>query len=83
VGYGDTFPVTAAGRGVAAVLMVLGIGIFGLLAASLAAYFIEQDTSREPEDRLEDIQVRLARIEQRLGEVHERDSTEQQIGQSS
>jgi voltage-gated potassium channel len=83
VGYGDTFPVTAAGRGVAAVLMVLGIGIFGLLAASLAAYFIEQDTSREPEDRLDDIQVRLGRIEQQLGEMHDRDTTGRQIGHSS
>jgi hypothetical protein len=63
--------------------MVLGISIFGLLAASLAAYFIEQDTNREPGDRLNDIQVRLARIEQRLGEMHDRGSTEEQIEQSS
>jgi voltage-gated potassium channel len=78
VGYGDTYPVTAAGRGIAAVLMVLGIGIFGLLAASLAAFFIEQDTGGEAEDRLTDIQVRLGRIEQRLLDMEDPDTTDQQ-----
>jgi voltage-gated potassium channel len=78
VGYGDTYPVTAAGRGIAAVLMVLGIGIFGLLAASLAAYFIEQDTGGKPEDRLTDIQARLGRIEQRLRDMEDPDTTDQQ-----
>ena len=41
VGYGDRFPISAAGRGVAVVLMFIGVGIFGLLAASLASFFIE------------------------------------------
>lgn len=76
VGYGDAYPVTPAGRGIAAVLMVLGIGIFGLLAASLAAYFIEQDAGGEPEDRLTDIQVRLGRIEQMLRDMAGRDTSE-------
>lgn len=34
VGYGDTFPVTPAGRGIAAVLMVTGIALFGVLTAT-------------------------------------------------
>src|SRR5688572_7157498 len=34
VGYGDTFPVTPAGRGVAAALMVAGIAFFGVLTAN-------------------------------------------------
>jgi voltage-gated potassium channel len=75
VGYGDAYPVTAAGRGIAAVLMVLGIGIFGLLAASLAAYFVEQDTDAGHEDRLTDIQVRLGRIEQQLRDIENRATT--------
>jgi voltage-gated potassium channel len=66
VGYGDTFPVTAAGRGIAIVLMLLGISLFGVLAASLAAYFVEQDARSEAESRLTDIQTRLGRIEQAL-----------------
>lgn len=48
-----------------------------MLAASLAAYFIEQDTGGEPEDRLTDIQVQLGRIEQMLRDMEDRDSTDQ------
>jgi voltage-gated potassium channel len=42
VGYGDTYPVTAAGRGVGVALMLLGIALFGLVTASLAALFVEE-----------------------------------------
>jgi voltage-gated potassium channel len=80
VGYGDTFPVTAAGRGTAVVLMLLGIGIFGVLAASLASYFVEQDKAAgDTETRLRDIQLRLGRIEQSLRDREERDSADQQV----
>ncbi len=41
VGYGDTFPVTAAGRGAAVLLMLAGITIFGVITANLAAFFVE------------------------------------------
>jgi voltage-gated potassium channel len=33
VGYGDRFPVTGGGRGVAVMLMITGIALFGVLAA--------------------------------------------------
>jgi voltage-gated potassium channel len=39
VGYGDKYPVTPEGRAIAVVLMVLGIGIFALIAATLASFF--------------------------------------------
>ncbi len=42
VGYGDTYPKTAAGRGIGVVLMLLGIGLFGALTANLAAFFVEE-----------------------------------------
>jgi voltage-gated potassium channel len=42
VGYGDTYPVTPAGRGLAAFLMVLGIAFFGVLTANVAAFFVER-----------------------------------------
>lgn len=59
VGYGDKVPVTAAGRGVAIVLMLTGIAIFGAVTASIAAFFVE---TGEPTN-LDDIAARLERIE--------------------
>ena len=37
--YGDTVPVSTAGRGVAVILMLGGLGIFGAITANLAAAF--------------------------------------------
>ncbi len=39
VGYGDHYPVTALGQGVATVLMLVGIGLIGVLTATVASYF--------------------------------------------
>lgn len=50
VGYGDLYPVTAAGRVVAAVLMTAGVGLFGVFSATLAAWFLapeDDDTDEE------------------------------------
>lgn len=41
VGYGDVYPVTSAGRLVAGVVAVLGIGFFALPTAVLGAGFVE------------------------------------------
>ena len=38
-------PLSPAGRGVAVVLMVAGIAMFGIITASIAAYFVEQRAS--------------------------------------
>lgn len=74
VGYGDAYPVTPAGRGFAVVLMLFGVGIFGLLAASLASFLIERGRRDEvdPDDvGLEDIAARLARIEDLLARIND------------
>ncbi len=42
VGYGDVYPVTPLGRCVAAVIAVLGIGLFALPAGLLGAAFLEE-----------------------------------------
>jgi len=66
VGYGDRFPVTAGGRAVAVVLMVLGIALFGLLAGSLASFFFERQEEEKVDPQLKEINARLERIEAML-----------------
>lgn len=42
VGYGDRYPVTDVGRVVAALLMVGGIALLGIVTATLASWLVEQ-----------------------------------------
>ena len=44
VGYGDHYPITFVGRCVAAVLMVAGITVLGVVTASIAAWLVENIT---------------------------------------
>lgn len=50
VGYGDRYPVTDAGRVIASLLMICGIGIFGTLSGVAASLFLG-DKKDEPADR--------------------------------
>lgn len=52
VGYEDTYPVTSAGRAVALFVMAVGIAVFGVLTAGIAAYFVESSAG---EDRESDV----------------------------
>jgi voltage-gated potassium channel len=71
VGYGNG-PVTLAGRVIAAIVMIVGIGCFGVVTATVTAYFVQHpghsDGNRPSSDELiavlEDIRARLARLEQ-------------------
>ncbi|MDX2127777.1 MAG: ion transporter [Chloroherpetonaceae bacterium] len=40
VGYGDRYPVTTEGRLIAAVLMIVGVGLFGTFTAYVSSWFI-------------------------------------------
>jgi len=62
VGYGDISPATPAGRLVAVALMLFGIGLTATLAASVAAYFVNQDSG----DDLAEVVARLDRVERLL-----------------
>jgi voltage-gated potassium channel len=61
VGYGDRVPVSPAGRVVAVVLMLVGIGLLSVVTANVAAYFVEGGLDEEA--GLHEIQHQLARIE--------------------
>ena len=77
VGYGDRFPVTEGGRVVAVVLMLVGIGLIGVLTATVASLFIKEHTDANKEEfkkghadlgqQLSVISDRLADVERRLG----------------
>lgn len=72
VGYGDRVPATAGGRGIAVVLMLVGIGLVGVLTATVASYFVEEKADR---DKVE-VDERLDRIERLLGQVLARSNGE-------
>jgi voltage-gated potassium channel len=77
VGYGDRYPITEGGRIVASVLMLLGIGLIGVLTATVASVFIKEHTDANRQEyrrghadlgeRLSVISARLADVELRLG----------------
>ena len=50
VGYGDKFPVTTEGRIIAAVLMTVGVGLFGTFTAFLASWFIGENKKEHLEE---------------------------------
>ncbi len=74
VGYGDTYPVTPFGQGVAVALMLVGIGLLGVLTATVASYFVDQKT-----DKLEE---RLERMESLLLELTGRDGEHPLVAQN-
>lgn len=61
VGYGDRFPVTPEGRMVASLLMVAGVGLFGILSGFVASWFIKP-VETEQENELELIRRELAEM---------------------
>jgi voltage-gated potassium channel len=70
VGYGDTFPQTDVGRGIAILVMLVGIGFVAVLTAAAAERFMR---GREAEQQRAQLQERLDEIAARLAAL-ERDS---------
>jgi len=75
VGYGDVTPTTVAGRGIATIVMLTGIGFLTVVTAAITAVFVEStrrrfraSDERAEHDRHSEIVERLERIEARLFE---------------
>jgi len=64
VGYGDKVPVTVEGKVVAMILMIGGVGLFGVLTGLFARLFVE------PEFRREDVELRAVLTELQM--LHEK-----------
>lgn len=70
VGYGDRYPVSAVGRGIASALMVTGIALFGAITASIAAYFVGKAHDDQLLSRVEELHAKLDQLEARLATEH-------------
>ena len=71
VGYGDHVPTATAGKLLATVVMLAGIGFLSVVTASISAVFIESARKRRGRREavtLEEIAERLDRIERQLEE---------------
>ncbi len=73
VGYGDVVPVTSIGRVAGTVLMLVGIGVFGLLTANVAAWFVEQDDTQKR--MIAEMQSLRAEVEQLRAQLGERETS--------
>ena len=63
VGYGDRYPVTTEGRILGAILMTIGVGMFGIFSGFVASWFIKP-TETKQDIELEDIQVEIQNLKQ-------------------
>jgi len=75
VGYGDHYPVTAPGHAIGIILMIAGVGIFGVVAASAAAWFISEDKQQHNHQQAETITsltAEVAALRQTVSELNER-----------
>ena len=65
VGYGDKVPITTAGRGVAILLMMTGVGVCGYISAWLINLMsLEEETAEE--NRMNDLENLLVQVSDRL-----------------
>lgn len=74
VGYGDTFPVTPEGKGMAVFLMLMGVAFFAFVTANIAAFLIEFSgkgdrtvTMADLMDKLESLEAEVRALRQSNG----------------
>jgi voltage-gated potassium channel len=66
VGYGDTFPVTPEGRGMAVFLMLVGVAFFAWVTASIAAFLVEFSGKGDRTVTMGDLMEKLEGMEAEL-----------------
>ena len=75
VGYGDIVPLSAAGRAFAGLIILMGIGLFSMITATFAAFFISRQeeemvsTEAAMADRISQLEESIARMENKLDQL--------------
>ena len=63
VGYGDIVPETGAGRLVASVLMLTGLGLIPLITSVVVSILVSRRTREAREDEMQDLRLILERLD--------------------
>lgn len=72
VGYGDQYPVTGLGRLMAMILMVVGVGIFGVLTSYLSSIFLGTgDTESETYMETVQLEADMAHLKKEMAAIKE------------
>jgi voltage-gated potassium channel len=69
VGYGDYVPESAAGRVVAAALMLTGLGLIPLITSVVVATLVSQRSRQDRDEELRDLTLILERLDSLDGKV--------------
>ena len=71
IGYGDTVPVSTEGRCIAALLMIGGVALIGVVTATLASWIVSLVEEENAEQEAA-TQAQVAALQQQVGELSER-----------
>jgi len=72
VGYGDTYPVTVTGRVIAALLMIGGISLIGVITATVASWIVDRVSEEDSANRaatasqMEDLRYEIRQLSVQL-----------------
>jgi voltage-gated potassium channel len=72
VGYGDTYPVTGEGRVIAAVLMLVGIALFGSMSAIITSKLILPKETKDHEEMRREVRALHAEIKELRDELRKK-----------
>ena len=71
IGYGDTFPVSTEGRFIAALLMIGGVALIGVVTATLASWIVSLVEEENAEQEAA-TQAQVAALQRQVSELSER-----------